>query len=372
MPEDTVDTDAPQDPSPSPTRRFTEVPAWVPRAFFILTLGTTALLAILYLLLSDRTWWSECLTIWPSFLWCLGLVPMALFTLSLRRPRCCLILLGVILLFLLLTVEWRSLIRWPNGRLTAEFAALRESPGESDDTALRLVVWNVADYMSNRLDVLSELEPLSPDLCFLQETGDGRGSFQPEDLVGPWEGFHWLDEGDCGLLSRYPIHSLTPPSAYPVGTRMQATLELPSGDRALIANVHLTMPALAFNIWIKPFPRNQVIETHRRRLAEYTELLTRIDAAREEHDLSSVILAGDFNVPGRMATLAPFRERFHDVWRTGGIGWGATMTAEFPVARIDHCWVTDDIEPVAARVHPTEVSDHRILVIDMLIHPTEE
>ena len=49
------------------------------------------------------------------------------------------------------------------------------------------------------------------------------------------------------------------------------------------------------------------------------------------------------------------------------VGGARTALFNFPVARIDHCWVSGNIQPVSARVHPTTISDHRPLEVDLII-----
>jgi len=78
-----------------------------------------------------------------------------------------------------------------------------------------------------------------------------------------------------------------------------------------------------------------------------------------------VILAGDFNTPAGMASLTPLRLLLRDVWPSAGVGWGATMTAEMPLSRIDQCWVSERLTPVAAHVERRGASDHRLLVVDL-------
>jgi len=72
-------------------------------------------------------------------------------------------------------------------------------------------------------------------------------------------------------------------------------------------------------------------------------------------------------VPARMQSLRPLRALLRDVWTVGGLGWGGTMTADLPVARIDQCWVSHDVEVVSARVLNPGGSDHRLLLVDLLI-----
>ena len=87
----------------------------------------------------------------------------------------------------------------------------------------------------------------------------------------------------------------------------------------------------------------------------------------EEHRIDAAILAGDFNTTGGAKALSPLRELLIDTWVVAGLGWGGTMDVHTPVARIDQVWVTPNIETVSARVHKGPVSDHRYLVVDMIL-----
>ncbi len=338
------------------------------RGFFIAAIAVTALLTALYLFVGDRTWWGEMITVWPSFLWCVGLIPLAAMTLRLRAPGRFLIAVGGIAVFLLLTGEWRSLVRRADPARAAEFDALRNAIGADPaaPVALRLVTWNVADYMSDPEDILATLAALNPDVCLLQETHDGPRSFQPADLTGPWADFQWVDDGDCGVLSRFPIRTL---ALVPVGDWQPLeclALELPGDRQALLVNVHLAMPALAFDLF---FFRGALHHAawHRMRLAQYPRVMESLAALRAEHGLTSVIVAGDFNIGADVKSLAPLRETLRDVWPLCGRGWGATFMAGAPMARIDHCWVSSDIRPIDAHVARSAVSDHRPLVVDLIL-----
>ena len=336
---------------------------------FWVTLSTTAALMACYLWLGDRTWWSACIVVWPSFLWCLGLVPMTLFCLNIRRPQLTLILLAAVGLFQMTTVEWRSLIRRDYAEDRKRFNAMR-SGAVSDSIAVRVAIWNVAGHMSKKSDVLAALCDLAPDICLLQETGSEARSFLSEDLVERWEGFHWTAAGDCGVLSRFPIRPVDDANDPGPGNRQFVEVELPGGARILAVNVHLMMPPIVRNITVGDAPV-AYREGHAQRIAQYGSLILQIESHLAKLETEIVILAGDFNVGADARSLAPIRERLNEVWRTHGLGWGATVTASLPVARIDHCWVSENVEPVSARVVPTEVSDHRILLVDLIVPVAE-
>lgn len=168
------------------------------------------------------------------------------------------------------------------------------------------------------------------------------------------------------MLSRFPIHPVNDADGLRPGNRQFVEVELPGGARILVVNVHLMMPPIVRNITVgdTPVPYR---EGHAQRVAQYGPLMLQIENHLTRLETETVILAGDFNVGAGARSLAPIRERLSDVWRTHGLRWGATVTSRCPVARIDHCWVSRDIEPVSARVIPTQVSDHRILLVDLIV-----
>jgi endonuclease/exonuclease/phosphatase (EEP) superfamily protein YafD len=334
-------------------------------AFIASVSGTTALL-ILYLVLGDRTWWSECITLWPPFLWAAALLLPSLVTIDVRRPRRTLIAFGLLAVFLGTTAEWRSLVRRGDASLTDRFEALRAEPEPAGNPlAVRVAAWNIASYKSRKADVLDALARFDPDLCFLQEIPQGSGAIGPSDLTGVWAGHHWIGEGDCGLLSRFPLHVLPPMTGDPARSPQMAVVDLPGGRRAIVASVHLIMPTLAWDIFFRqtvPFPRG-----HRMRLSQYDLLTATLRERMEEEGIEAVIVAGDYNVSGFARSLAPLRRALRDVWPECGLGWGGTFPSPLPLARLDQCWVSPDVQAVAARVHGGRVSDHRMLVADLII-----
>jgi endonuclease/exonuclease/phosphatase (EEP) superfamily protein YafD len=126
------------------------------------------------------------------------------------------------------------------------------------------------------------------------------------------------------------------------------------------------MKPIALRLWFSG-DRLTLRDGHQRRIGHYEELMGQIEEQCDALAAETVILAGDFNVGADMQSLAPVRERLRDVWLTHGTGWGGTALSSFPVARIDHCWVSADIQPISARVISTEISDHRPLVVELIV-----
>jgi endonuclease/exonuclease/phosphatase family metal-dependent hydrolase len=110
----------------------------------------------------------------------------------------------------------------------------------------------------------------------------------------------------------------------------------------------------------------RLAEAHRERLRQYEELAVLLRETMEREGVRTAIVCGDFNTPGGARSLDPLSSVVADVWPRVGRGWGATMTADMPVSRIDQCWVTPDIQPLSAWVTHGP-SDHRALVVDLAV-----
>jgi hypothetical protein len=89
------------------------------RCVFAFTLCLILVLSVLYGWVSDRTLVGELVTVWPSFFWLLGLIPLTALTWNRNAKKYIVIVSGALLLFLVGTVEWRSLVRTPDSELIA-------------------------------------------------------------------------------------------------------------------------------------------------------------------------------------------------------------------------------------------------------------
>lgn len=336
-------------------------------AIFWMTLVTIIILLIFYWFVSDRTPFGEWLTIWPPFFYVFGLIPLAMISYNRKQWRRSVVLFGAIVFFVIATTETRSLMRWPDSSLMTEFARLHQGkPAPKNPIAIRLVSWNISNGSGGREAILEKLAGFEPDLCFLQETPDGNESFQSADLSGYWSGFTWRDEGDCGLLSRYPLKQIESGRIGPWSKPQLFEVEPTTGTRLLLCNVRMMLPSLSLN----PFSadaRRSLVSDHAARLAQFRNLSGLIRDSMRNHGIGNVILSGDFNSPATMASLAPLREILIDAWLKAGRGRSATMTNQFPVSRIDQCWATPEMRIADARVVDGAPSDHRILIVDILI-----
>jgi endonuclease/exonuclease/phosphatase family metal-dependent hydrolase len=79
-----------------------------------------------------------------------------------------------------------------------------------------------------------------------------------------------------------------------------------------------------------------------------------------------LIVFGDFNATPNAPELAPLLERLHDAWPPDS-GKGYTYPADAPVKRIDYVLTSREFTIVGARVPVTDASDHRPVVVDLIL-----
>jgi endonuclease/exonuclease/phosphatase family metal-dependent hydrolase len=157
------------------------------------------------------------------------------------------------------------------------------------------------------------------------------------------------------LLSRRQLHDPraealpSTPRAEPRGY-VTATVEV-AGRRARVVATHLQHDSPAG------------------RLAQARALAAEVAASPEP-----VVLLGDLNATPGAPELAPLTDPtgrggagLVDAWVVGGDGPGATFPSDAPRARIDHVLVAAELTVTAAAVVPTDASDHRPVVVDLLV-----
>jgi endonuclease/exonuclease/phosphatase family metal-dependent hydrolase len=215
--------------------------------------------------------------------------------------------------------------------------------------------------------VAALVDSLGADVVLLQEvdraTARSGGVDQLAELarITGMHGFFApameFDGGEYGiaLLSRFPLLSaeavpLTVAGyrdlserSYEPRTLLHAVIDAPGGPIHLL-NTHLDHGGPVFR---------------RPQIARIIEHLS----ARMPDD-APTILAGDLNAEPNAPELVSFLTRFSDAWATCGAGPGLTYPADRPVRRIDYILLRG-LSCTASSVPPTEVSDHRPVVVDL-------
>jgi len=334
-------------------KKIKRVGEWISRVFFWTVIAALLFLSLMYLLVSDSCAFGEYITIWPPFLWCFLTIGASALACHGSAKKKAAILLGAHLAFLSFTVEWIPILRFGDAK-----------PLKSQ-SHLRLISWNVnSGWAGEKKAFFERLEDLAPDICFFQETPDSSQSIQDSDLRGAWQGWHWIDIGDCGILSRYPMRRLDSQKVGGWEEPLTVAFDLPNSATLVGVNVRLMLPSLILNP-LNSRNRRQLVQDHKNRIGQFPKLKSLLEKTMEHEGTNLAILAGDFNSPSRRKSLKPLKEILADVWPIAGRGWGGTITQDFPVSRIDQCWVSPNIRPISACVLPGEPSDHNLLLVDL-------
>lgn len=293
-------------------------------SLFVLALG------LIYQFVGDKSFWGEWISVAPPILWVVLLLPTAI------RLRSWIVATSLAA-FLLFTTEWP--------RPWNCIAHPREE-------VVRLISWNIGAGNTNWVEAL---EQYSPDIVLVQE------SLEPLRI---WEGFEWHEAFDPGVLTRFPTEVLSTEKVGP-WTEPQLLLMEIRGKKVLVANVRLMLPSIVFQM-ARPFTENP-LDNHRDRVRQYEKLVKLLKSSAERTGAHSIILGGDFNTPGSARSLEPLTGFLKDAWRSAACGWGATMPEFFPLSRVDQVWVSSDIHPVFVRVVRLAGSDHRGIIMDLLM-----
>lgn len=162
-------------------------------------------------------------------------------------------------------------------------------------------------------------------------------------------------EYGVALLSRYPIvaftnHAITRLSTQgtnvaptPMPGFLEATIDA-RGWRVRVFNTHLDYRS-------NPAVRRQQV----------SESLAIIGDAE-----TPVLMLGDLNAVPTAPELQPLFARLHDGW-PDRVGAGFTYPAVKPVRRIDYVLASKHFRVIYARVLGTQASDHRPVVMDLVI-----
>jgi endonuclease/exonuclease/phosphatase family metal-dependent hydrolase len=163
-------------------------------------------------------------------------------------------------------------------------------------------------------------------------------------------------EFGVALLSKFPIARWsndtltrlstqdTNPAPTPMPGLLDATIDV-RGTSVRIFNTHLDY---------RPDPRV--------RRQQVAEMLARIGETS-----APTIVFGDMNAKPDAPELQPLLQRLHDAWSDGGVGPGFTYPAEEPSERIDYVLVSPHFRIRSATVPATLASDHRSVVVDLVL-----
>ena len=79
------------------------------------------------------------------------------------------------------------------------------------------------------------------------------------------------------------------------------------------------------------------------------------------------MVVGDLNSPPNSAIYRDLAAAALDAFGARGLGWGWTYRRDYPMLRIDYVFCGEGVRPVTAFTKDGKVSDHRLLVTDLVV-----
>lgn len=326
------------------------------RVFWLLSgLNLITLVGLWWLetVFAERHWLVTAMTYVPQHP--LGIVTVGLIAWALiaRDARAVLANLPALALFALffmgMNVPWRAML-----------------VGKPDGTPLRVVTYNIR----NDPATLASMRNLKPDLICAQESDAlDDPHLSRQSLISGYESVTW---DELTVISRYPIRShravRLPPSEPPSQPQptnqlfLEALIEV-RGVMVRVINVHVWTPDILGRLprYADLGLRRRVTQFSSNRWNEVNRVLAGIDWA------APVIVCGDFNTPPRGALYNALGSRLTDAFASAGWGPGYTYSAQWPLLRIDYVWTTDRVSATRAFVFDDRISDHRVLVTDLVL-----
>ena len=273
--------------------------------------------------------------------------------------------LGMTALCLLLR-RWR----WAAGHLLGGmvgigllFTGVYRLPGPVRRGKLRVMTWNVMGLDGDPKGVLAVIRREQPDVLLLQEANRAHGPDPVLWLIKRLPGWQAVRGGDVAILAP---HRLAAVGRFSLGPRDTSRVALLTSLRVTGREVQVL--TVHFNTGLPRAPLERAWDHPRRNMAEAAAV------RKEQADHLAGIIAGtrrplvvggDFNSPPDSYACRALTPALSSAYAVAGAGFGWSFPSPHPVLRIDHLFVSPDLNVLSSRVLPVLASDHRPLVADL-------
>lgn len=211
----------------------------------------------------------------------------------------------------------------------------------SDDTGVRVLVWNTAGRALERSGAIDQIRRANPDIIAMNEAGPATeeriaqyaAALPGYNVSTIYHGMMLITRGElvehgCGDLANHAWYKHT--SVLVGGTR-----------------VNIIQPEIRSNPF---YSRAAAMQT-----------LTRLARSMSNE---STIIAGDFNTPSDSIHLRGLRQDFVNAFEAAGNGHYATWPIPCPVLAIDQAWVSRPLRVTRCELAWTWKSDHQPLIFE--------
>lgn len=222
---------------------------------------------------------------------------------------------------------------------------------------LRVVTWNVHESYHETPQMREVIEDLKPDIVCLQEA-------RRKEFAEVLPGAQVAHTHEVTTLTRGRIIStrdirLGPYPNYRWG--LETVIDLPQG-RVRVLNVHFITAFTGRTVKQNSYDLAGFLDHTRRGRENETAAVVKWLQEPGENK----IVVGDFNTPPNAEIYRRISAEALNAF-VAGRGWGLTYRRERPMVRIDHVFVKDGPKPVHAFARDGKVSDHRLVVTDLVL-----
>ena len=298
----------------------------------VLVIAAVALLIgwLLGVILSDRWTWTQ----WLSWIPALMLIPTGLAWLlgtamlpALRRawPVGAILILAGPMVFLV--DNWRP-----------------HRPPLDPGPALTITQWTLGSVLENEDDYAKQLIQAGSEVNIVEGGRRVRWSQPIKDWLGP--DHQSLSTGIFCVLTKLPVTTFRS-CIWAEGIHV-AFLEIngPGFEQVPLGILLVDLPSdPSLSRW---------------------NIAGQLQSLLQQADIGSYdMVIGDFNMPSGSAALATLFPGYTPAWQSAGEGWAPTFPRAWPVARIDHVLISDQVEVTGLRTSDPGMSRHRLQVMQV-------
>ena len=244
------------------------------------------------------------------------------------------------------------------------------SPRAAEGVPLRLMTYNVQLWQRRNVPaILSEILAADPDVLCLQDARDAKST----RLASYFQRRNVAMFGQYVFVTKFPILDATVGDISYDGethTYLRARIDV-AGTDVVIFTAHLVTPRDALSPLGSPalwrLGLSEIRQNQSQRMRQARQLL-----ADSRGITGPLVIAGDLNAPPaslvtRMLTDQGLADAFTAAGRGYGYTFGHTLLVGRPFLRLDRILASHHLTPVNAWVGGASGSDHRPVIVDMVL-----
>ena len=321
--------------------RFAKLFAWM------LAIGSCALLIIATLAYATRPDWCAAATFIPAWIWSLVGISWALVCAYNSKRLACGLFVGWMIFTGWFVEEVKSIAQHNR--------ANRKSDLDHNEQTLLVISLNCA---GGNMNAARQLAAYKPDVVFLQERPSDLNDIRKlaDELCGANSvlclGTDTAVIARCTLISDVisdDTHGFLSHAAGSHGERKNRRSLLNSSSAT--SDQHGSAESRMLG--------KSCARSTRTRRSQLRKAIIEFDKSPKD---TSLIIGGDFNVPGHDGSLNELKKKFQDGFSQGGWGLGNTAINNLPLFRIDQIWCSKSIRTEFVSAIQSQHSDHRIVI----------